>query len=158
MIGWFAVASSPMPSLDVKYARWAAVMQLDQAHFLFENQATPFKIPTYCSSFHLNPDVFLSQFSLNLITTSFNMPTAIPPPEEQAISIIAPRKFHQIFIVPATDKHGRLKVTYAVLGKQDGDDVPTIMFCGGMFGMRWQGIYFDWLAEKEGVRMLIVDR
>jgi hypothetical protein len=86
------------------------------------------------------------------------MPTAISSAEDRAITIIAPQKFHQIFTIPATDKHGPLKVTYAVLGKQDGDDVPTIMFCGGMFGMRWQGIYFDWLAEQEDVRMLVVDR
>jgi hypothetical protein len=86
------------------------------------------------------------------------MPTAIPSAEDRAITIIAKQKFHQIFTIPATDKHGQLKVTYAVLGKQDGDDVPPIMFCGGMFGMRWQGIYFDWLAEQEDVRMLVVDR
>ena len=86
------------------------------------------------------------------------MPIAIPSANDRAIAIIAQQKFHQIFTIPATDKHGPLKVTYAVLGKQDGDDVPTIMFCGGMFGMRYQGIYFDWLAGQEDVRMLVVDR
>ena len=86
------------------------------------------------------------------------MPMSIPSPELQPIEIIAPHKFHQIFTVPATDKHGQLKVTYGIAGVEHGEDVPTILFCGGMFGVRWQAVFMDWFAEKEGVRIVFVDR
>lgn len=83
---------------------------------------------------------------------------AVPSPELQAIEIIAPRKFHKIFAVPGTDTRGPLKVTYAIAGVQDGEGIPTILFCGGMFGVRWQAVFLNWLAEKEGVRILFIDR
>jgi hypothetical protein len=86
------------------------------------------------------------------------MPSVTKSLEEQSIEIIAPRKFHQTFTLPATDSHGPLKLTYAVCGKEDGDDTPTIMFCGGMFGSRWQAPFHNWLAEKEGVRIIFIDR
>jgi hypothetical protein len=78
--------------------------------------------------------------------------------EEQAIELIAPRKFHQSFKIPATATQGPVKVTYGIAGKVDGDDVPTILFCGGMFGSRWQAIYQNYIAEKEGVRIVYIDR
>ena len=78
-------------------------------------------------------------------------------PEEQAIELIAPRKYHQLFTLPATDSHEQLKVTYSVCGEQ-GEDTPTIVFCGGMFGSRWQAPFHNWLAEKEGVRIIYIDR
>ncbi|RFU25852.1 hypothetical protein B7463_g10488, partial [Scytalidium lignicola] len=67
-------------------------------------------------------------------------------------------KFHRKFTVPANNSRGPLAVSYAIAGIEDGDDVPTILFCGGMFGSRWQAAYLNWLAEKEGVRVLFLDR
>ena len=67
-----------------------------------------------------------------------------PSVEVQAIEITAPRKFHQIFTIPATDRRSTpLKVTYAIAGVEHGEDVPTILFCGGMFGTRWQALYMN---------------
>ena len=79
-------------------------------------------------------------------------------PEVQAIELLAPRKFHQIFTVPAADGRRELKVTYAIAGPQFGEDIPTILFCGGMFGNRMQAVFVNYLAEKEGVRVVLVDR
>jgi len=76
----------------------------------------------------------------------------------QAIEIIAPRKFHRLFVVPATESHGPLRVSYSIAGVEEGEDVETIMFCGGMFGTRWQAIFMDWLALKHRVRVLFIDR
>ena len=93
-----------------------------------------------------------------------SLPTPLPtsPPvksvEEQAIELIAPRKYHQVFTLPATSEHGPLRVTYAIAGVEHGDDVPTIVFCGGMFGSRWQAPFQNFIAEKEGVRLLYIDR
>ena len=80
--------------------------------------------------------------------------------EDQAIEIIAPRKFHRLFTTPATDERGPLKVSYSIAGVDvgEGDDVPTILFCGGMFGTRWQAVFLNWIAETEGVRILFLDR
>ena len=86
------------------------------------------------------------------------MSITVLSPELQAIEIIAPRKFHRIFTVPDTDTRGPLKVTYGIAGVEDGEDVPTILFCGGMFGIRWQAVFLNWLAEKERVRILFIDR
>ena len=78
--------------------------------------------------------------------------------EEQAIDLIAPRKFHQRFTLPATSDHGPLRVTFGIAGKEEGDDTPTILFCGGMFGSRWQAPFQNFIAEKEGVRIIYIDR
>jgi len=78
--------------------------------------------------------------------------------EFQAIEAFAPRKFHQIFTAPATDKRGPLKITFGIAGIVDGEDSPTILFCGGMFGTRWQAFWLDWMAKREGVRVICVDR
>jgi hypothetical protein len=78
--------------------------------------------------------------------------------EIEALEALAPRKFHQIFTVPATNTRGPLKVTYSIAGLEKGDDVPTILFCGGMFGTRWQACFLDWMATRDGVRVLFVDR
>ena len=87
------------------------------------------------------------------------MPSATKSPEEQAIELIARRKFHQIFTLPATENHGPLKVTYSMLGPPVGEDAHTVVFCGGMFGSRYPYmIVINHLAEKHGVRVLCIDR
>ncbi|RDL38535.1 uncharacterized protein BP5553_02875 [Venustampulla echinocandica] len=83
---------------------------------------------------------------------------ALTSPTDQAIAIVATLKFHQIFTIPATDTHAQLKVTYAIIGPPIGTDVPTILFCSGMFASRQIGISWNHLAEKYGVRVIFVDR
>jgi len=79
-------------------------------------------------------------------------------PKIQAIELSAAGKFHQLFVAPATEAHGPLKVSYSIAGVEKGEDVETILFCGGMFGTRWQAVFMDWLALKNGVRVLFIDR
>lgn len=79
-------------------------------------------------------------------------------PHIQAIELVSPWKFHQIFTVPATDTHGLLKVTYSIAGIEIGDEAPTILFCGGMFGSRWQALFLDWMATRDEVRVVFIDR
>jgi len=86
------------------------------------------------------------------------MSSTTPSLEEQAIEAIAPRKFHQVFKLPATDEHGALRLTYSIAGPELGEDVPTILFCGAMFGSRWQAVGIDWLAQKKRVRIIFMDR
>jgi hypothetical protein len=78
--------------------------------------------------------------------------------EAQALELNTPEKFDRAFTVPATDKHGLLKVTYAIAGPEYGEDVPTILFCCGMLATRWVARMFNWMAEKKGVRVLFIDR
>ncbi|KAE9373215.1 alpha/beta-hydrolase [Stipitochalara longipes BDJ] len=81
----------------------------------------------------------------------------ISPKEDEVIRIISPRKFHRLFRLPATENHGALKVSYSIAGPEHGD-VPTILFIGGMFCTRWNNIGYEFLAQKEGVRILSIDR
>jgi hypothetical protein len=85
------------------------------------------------------------------------MPINLSPQEEEAIKIISSQKFHRLFTLAATENHGPLKVTYAIAGPEDGD-IPTILFCGGMFCTRWHMIKYEHLAQKEGVRIVSIDR
>lgn len=70
---------------------------------------------------------------------------------------LAPIKFHQIFTVPATANHSKLKVSYAIAGPLD-ENAPTILFVAGMLAVRWLAVFFDHVAMKEGVRILLIDR
>jgi hypothetical protein len=81
--------------------------------------------------------------------------------EIKALELISPWKFHRIFTIPASENKGPLKVTYSVGGVDIGDggeDVPTILFCSGMFGSRWLAPWLDYIAGKKGVRMIFLDR
>jgi hypothetical protein len=51
-----------------------------------------------------------------------------------------------------------LKVTYGIAGVPIAEDVPSILFCGGMYGVKWQAVFMNWLAEKEGVWVIFADR
>ncbi|KAL2070844.1 hypothetical protein VTL71DRAFT_13870 [Oculimacula yallundae] len=78
--------------------------------------------------------------------------------EEQAMNIISHRKFHRIFTLPATSTHGPLKVTYGVAGPDIGEDAPTILYVGGMFGSRYLAVIQNHFASQKGVRILMIDR
>ncbi|KAI9744907.1 MAG: hypothetical protein M1818_001833 [Claussenomyces sp. TS43310] len=85
------------------------------------------------------------------------MPINLSPQEEEVIKIISPRKFHRVFTLPATENHDPLKVSFALVGPEDGD-VPTILLCDGMFSSRWHTIGYEHLAQKAGVRVVSIDR
>ena len=80
--------------------------------------------------------------------------------EMKAAELISPWKFHRMFTVPATHRHGPLRVTYSIGGVDigEGEHVPNVLFCGAMFGTRWQAPWLDYIAKKQGVRMLFIDR
>ena len=78
--------------------------------------------------------------------------------EVQASDLDVPEQFSRVFNVPASDEHGPLTVTYAVAGPEHGEDIPTILFCCGMLATRWIAQMYHYMAEKEGVRMIFIDR
>lgn len=82
----------------------------------------------------------------------------LPKQEKYAREYLSQIKFHRRLVIPATESRARLTVTYSIAGIEEGPDVPTIFFCGGMFGSRLQAVYMDWIALKEGVRVIFMDR
>ncbi|KAI9048087.1 hypothetical protein LZ554_007883 [Drepanopeziza brunnea f. sp. 'monogermtubi'] len=84
--------------------------------------------------------------------------SSAPNIKEQALELTQLSKFHRKFTLPGTSTHGELQVSYSIAGPDIGDDAPTILFCGGMFGMRWMAVTQNWFAEQNGVRMISVDR
>ncbi|KAH6670447.1 Alpha/Beta hydrolase protein [Halenospora varia] len=90
--------------------------------------------------------------------TSVNRSPPPLSPKDKAYLLISPITYHQSFTVPATSTHEALKVSYAVVGRPLGEDAPTILFCAGMFGSRWMGVWLNHVAEKTGVRVLFIDR
>ncbi|THV50740.1 hypothetical protein BGAL_0138g00200 [Botrytis galanthina] len=82
---------------------------------------------------------------------------SLTPAQIEARELLAPIKFHQIFKLPATEKHAELKVSYAIAGPSD-ENAPTILFVVGMLGIRWLAFSFDHVAMEEGVRMIFIDR
>jgi len=83
---------------------------------------------------------------------------ALKSPKEQEFDILSPIKFHQSFKVPPTESHGVLRVSYSITGIPLGQEAPTILFCAGMFGSRWIGMWLDYLATKTRVRVLFIGR
>lgn len=84
-------------------------------------------------------------------------------PSSRAAEYLAQDRFHRRFIQPATADHGELQVSYADVGcapKQgdDGTQHPTILFIPGMFASRYLSVWMNAIAEKLGVRVLVVDR
>jgi hypothetical protein len=84
-------------------------------------------------------------------------------PSSRAAEYIAQDRFHRRFILPATADHGELQVSYADVGctPKQGDHsthYPTILFLPGMFASRYLSVFMHAIAEKLGVRVLMVDR
>lgn len=106
----------------------------------------------------------------------------LSPPEADATasSYLTPARFHRSLTLPAsttigTTSHPELRVTFAVCGagvddliikndptggfKSKEKQVPTILYCGGLFGSRYHGIFgCDFMAKAMGVRIVFVDR
>lgn len=89
------------------------------------------------------------------------MPSRIDPPRTTALEYICQRQFHRRFLLPRTANHGELPITYADVGTRPettNDHVPTFLFMPGMFGSRYLAIYMQAIAERLGVRVLVIDR
>lgn len=82
------------------------------------------------------------------------------PPSRRAAQYLAQDQFHRRFVLPATADHDELQVSYADVGRvpKPDEDAPTVLFVPGMFASRYLGVWMHAIAEKLGVRVLIVDR
>lgn len=80
----------------------------------------------------------------------------------RAAEYLAQDQFHRRFVLPATADHGELQVSYADVGRiPDSDNSthhPTVLFIPGMFASRYLSVWMHAIAERLGVRVLIVDR
>ncbi|KAF7590645.1 hypothetical protein BBP40_002597 [Aspergillus hancockii] len=82
-------------------------------------------------------------------------------PRAFALRYISNTRFHRRFNLPATTDHDTLTVTYADIGSVPepmNRSTPTILFMPGMFASRYIGVFMHAIAEKLGVRVVIVDR
>lgn len=68
-------------------------------------------------------------------------------------SLISQNRFHRRINLDTT--HGPLNITFADIGCETG---PAVLFMPGMFASRYLGIPLHVLAERAGVRLLVVDR
>lgn len=94
------------------------------------------------------------------------MSTATDSASHPALDLIQNERMHREITLPATATHDALNVSYADVGQLPDEssaasvaaDHPTILFIPGMFGSRFLGLTLHTIAEKRGVRVLIVDR
>lgn len=77
--------------------------------------------------------------------------------DDQVIEYICLSKFHKQIVLPATNSHGPLRVTYSIVGVED-ENAPAILWCDAMFGSRWNGARHHQFAEKQRVRLIFIDR
>ncbi|KAL3434501.1 Alpha/Beta hydrolase protein [Aspergillus tetrazonus] len=70
-----------------------------------------------------------------------------------AITLISGNTFHRQ--VKLSTAHGSLTVSFADIGCATG---PVILYLPGMFASRYLGIPLHVMAERAGVRLLVVDR
>ncbi|KAF7554440.1 hypothetical protein G7Z17_g2907 [Cylindrodendrum hubeiense] len=85
------------------------------------------------------------------------------PPAAGAAQYISDARFHRIFTLPATADHDALTVSFADVGRAPepsaaAPNPPTILFIPGMFSSRYLAIAMHAIAQKLGVRVLVVDR
>ncbi|KAJ1709607.1 Alpha/Beta hydrolase protein [Aspergillus flavus] len=82
-------------------------------------------------------------------------------PRAIALRYISNSRFHRRYTLPATADHDSLTFTYADIGSTPSSANPnpqTILFMPGMFATRYLGVFIHAIAEKLGVRVLVVDR
>ncbi|KAB8263268.1 hypothetical protein BDV32DRAFT_4143 [Aspergillus pseudonomiae] len=82
-------------------------------------------------------------------------------PRAIALGYISNSRFHRRYTLPATAEHDSLTFTYADVGATPSSTnlkPRTILFMPGMFASRYLGVFIHAIAEKHGVRVLIVDR
>ncbi|CAM1510680.1 Fc.00g010150.m01.CDS01 [Cosmosporella sp. VM-42] len=80
----------------------------------------------------------------------------------EALHYISNDRFHRKFTLEATADHEALNVSYADVGKTREADAnpspPTVLLIPGMFSSRFLGVGVHAIAEKLGVRVLVIDR
>lgn len=94
------------------------------------------------------------------------MPSATTNPSSHAVlDFIHDDRMHRELTLPATAKHDALNVSYADVGQLPAPsgagsvaDHPTVLFIPGMFASRFLSLTLHTIAEKLGVRVLVVDR
>lgn len=69
------------------------------------------------------------------------------------LSLISNTRFHRRVVLDTA--HGPLTVSFAEIGCATG---PALLFLPGMFASRYLGITMHTVAERFGVRLLVVDR
>ncbi|RHZ62993.1 hypothetical protein CDV55_102910 [Aspergillus turcosus] len=70
-----------------------------------------------------------------------------------ALTLISSKNFHRRVVLDTA--YGPLAVTFADIGCSTG---PALLFIPGMFASRYLGIPMHVIAERAGVRLLVVDR
>lgn len=76
---------------------------------------------------------------------------------EDVCAFAAASRFHHCLEFESRTTQKLLRVTYATVGCQDSDS-PTILFAGGLYGGRWNGLWIDHLCHQKNVRVVIIDR
>lgn len=87
--------------------------------------------------------------------------TDLETPASRALSYISHPRFHQRFTLAGTADHEALTVSYADIGRSPGPedaDPPSMLFIPGMFASRYSGVFMHPVAERCGVRVVIIDR
>ncbi|KAK7414058.1 hypothetical protein QQX98_007090 [Neonectria punicea] len=90
--------------------------------------------------------------------------TSEPSPSEAAAArFVSHVRFHKSFTLPATTEHEALNISYADAGlvPEPGNanaQPPTVLFIPGMFASRYLAVGIHTIAERLGVRVLVVDR
>lgn len=77
--------------------------------------------------------------------------------EDEIIEFASSIRFHQRFSFVCKTTQSRLHVTYSISGATT-EDAPVMLVVPGMFGGRYIGLWIDYLAAKEGVKVIVVDR
>lgn len=87
------------------------------------------------------------------------------PGGHEALDFVNNDRMHREISLPASATHDALTFSYADVGQlpepsSDASqaDHPTVLFMPGMFGSRFSGLTLHVIAEKLGVRVVIVDR
>jgi pimeloyl-ACP methyl ester carboxylesterase len=103
------------------------------------------------------PTPSLNIFSTKDWTKAPIMSTLSTPPYSP-IPLISNATFHRRITLPTP--HGPQILTYALIGSNDAAPTRsrTLLFLPGMFASRYLGIPLHILAERAGVRILVVDR
>ncbi|KAI7490930.1 hypothetical protein KC351_g322 [Hortaea werneckii] len=77
---------------------------------------------------------------------------------DDAIALLCRANFHRVLWLPETPAHGKLRVTYSTTSNFHNAGLAVILFCGPLFGNRWNAVMIDRMASAHGVRVVCVDR
>lgn len=93
------------------------------------------------------------------------MPAPLVPlsssPSDYALTLSANRCFHQWTTFIAPDDGKQLKVSFSTTSNFDDDGaerLPTIFIHAPMVASRYFLVWYDYLARKKGVRLILMDR